>query len=294
MESLAIFVKVADLGSFSAAASALGSTASSVSRTVSRLEDQLGFRLLHRTTRSLSLTLEGTAYLETARDVLDQLRTTAEGLASQSQTGGRVRGSLRVNTGTAYARHVLVPLLRDFGAHQPNVKVDLSVSDQRIDPIAEQIDVTIRIGPLTESDLIGIRLGTVRRVIAASPRYLAAHGTPAHPSELVNHNCLLMSGFRRLSKWPMQVDGRSIRMAVAGSLTADSAEVLLDLAIAGAGIVRFGDFLGAQALQDGRLVSLLNSFHDPDPQPITALVPRERRNLPAVAAFLAFIKERTA
>jgi DNA-binding transcriptional LysR family regulator len=279
---IAFFARTVDLGTFAAVGAEAGLTASGVSRIVTRLESRLGTKLLHRTTRKLVLTQEGETFLAHARSILGAVEAAEAAVASAH---GRPRGHLRLNTGTAFSRYKLARLL-------PELTIDLSVSDRRIDPIANQIDVTIRVGPLAHSELIAARIGEVRRVIVASPRYLERHGTPVTAADLLKHNCLLLSGFARLAQWPMFEDGNRIMMTPKGNITSDSAEVLWDLALAGIGIVRLGDFLGAEALAKGQLVSLLSDCHDDDPQPITALILPGRQTLPRVRALLDFLKSR--
>jgi DNA-binding transcriptional LysR family regulator len=138
--------------------------------------------------------------------------------------------------------------------------------------------------------MIAVRLGEVRRIIAGSPRYLERHGIPQQAADLVRHNCLQLTGFSRLAQWPMFEEGKRVMVAVKGSIRSDSADFLLDLALAGAGLVRFGDFLGEAALKDGRLVPVLTHCHDPDPQPITALILPGRQDIPRVRAFVDFLK----
>lgn len=284
---IAIFVRVLELGTFAAVAEESGLTSSGVSRVISRLEDRLRVKLLHRSTRRLVLTPEGETFLGYARDMLS-LAEAAE--ADVSRTHGRPRGHLRINCGTAFASHKLSPILPRLIERYPEITLDLSVSDRRIDPIAEQIDVTIRVGPLIDSDLIAIRIGTVERIIAASPGYLAARGTPETAQDLEQHNCLLLRGFSRQALWPIYQDGNSVEVAVTGSVTSDSADSLLRMAIASAGIIRLGDFLGEEALAAGQLIPLLEDRHDPDPQPITALVTPGRQYIPRVRAFIEFLK----
>jgi DNA-binding transcriptional LysR family regulator len=284
---LAIFVRTIDLGTFAAVGAESGLTASGISRVVTRLESRLGAKLLHRTTRRLVLTQEGETFLAHARGILAAVEAAEADVAS---TLGRPRGHIRINCGTAFARHRLARLLPGFTAQYPDVTVDLSVNDRRIDPMTDQIDVTIRVGPLVDSALIAVRLGDVRRIIVASPDYLKRHGTPRQATDLLRHNCLLLNGFARLAQWPMFEQGKPVMMAVKGSLSCDSADVLLDLAIAGVGLVRLGDFLGEAALADGRLVRLLDDCHDPDPQPITALILPGRQSIPRVRAFIDFLK----
>jgi DNA-binding transcriptional LysR family regulator len=284
---LAIFVRTIDLGTFAAVGAETGLTASGISRVVTRLESRLGAKLLHRTTRRLVLTQEGETFLAHARGILAAVEAAEADVAS---TLGRPRGHIRVNSGTAFARHRLAQLLPRFTAQYPEVTIDVSINDRRIDPITDQIDVTIRVGPLADGELIAVRLGEVRRIIVASPDYLTRHGTPLRAAELMRHNCLLLNGFARLAQWPMFEEGKRVMMAVSGSVSCDSADVLLDLAMAGVGLVRLGDFLGEAALADGRLVSLLDDCHDPDPQPITALVLPGRQSIPRVRALVDFLK----
>lgn len=286
---IAIFVRVVDRGSFAAAAQEVGLTASGLSRALTRLEHRLGVRLLHRTTRKLVLTQEGELYLRRARDILAAVEAAEAEVAA---TRGRPRGLIRVDTGTAFARHRLARLLPEFQRLHPEVAIELSVGDRRIDPVASQVDVTIRVGALADSALVSRRLGEVRRIIVASPDYLARHGTPAQPAELLRHNCLLLTGFARQANWPFLVDGRRLLLPVRGSISCDSADVLLDLALAGCGVIRLGDFLGEAALAEGRLVALLDDCHDPEPAPITALVLPGRQDIPRVRAFLDFLKQR--
>ena len=287
MSDLAVFVRTVDLGSFAAVGTEVELTASGVSRIVTRLERRIGAKLLHRTTRRLVLTQEGETFLVHARGILAAVEAAEADVAS---VHGRPRGHLRINSGTAFARHRLARLLPPFMDQFPEITVDLSVSDHRIDPIADQVDVTIRVGPLGDSELIAVRLGEVRRVIAGSPRYLERHGVPAQAADLARHNCLQLSGFSRLAQWPMFEQGKRVLVPVKGSIRSDSADFLLDLALAGAGLVRFGDFLGEDAVKDGRLVPVLSHCHDPDPQPITALILPGRQNIPRVRAFVDFLK----
>jgi DNA-binding transcriptional LysR family regulator len=282
------FVRTVDLGSFAAVGVEIGLTPSGVSRIVTRLEDRLGVKLIHRTTRRLALTPEGETFLAHARGILSAVEVAHAAVAS---THGRARGHVRLNSGTAFAKHRLAKLLPDFIAQYPDITIDLSVSDQRIDPISERVDVTIRVGALADSELIAVRLGEVRRVIAASPRYLAVHGTPRQPADLLRHNCLLFS-FSRLSQWPLFENGKRVLVAAKGNVTSDSAELLLDLALAGIGILRLGDFLGESALAQGQLIPLLADCHDDDPQPITALLLPDRQSIPRVRAVVDFLKAR--
>ena len=284
---LAVFVRTIDLGTFAAVGDELGLTSSGVSRIVSRLENRLGVKLIHRTTRRLVLTQEGETYLPHARNILAAMEIAEADVAS---IHGQPRGNIRINTGTAFAKHKLVPLLSRFMTAYPEITVDLSVSDRRIDPVIDQIDVTIRVGPLADSELIGVGLGDVRRVIAASPRYLSRYGVPERATDLLDHNCLQLTGFARLAKWPFLENGKRFLLPVKGTLSSDSADALLDMALTGAGVIRVGDFLGEAALSDGRLMPLLSDCHDDDPQAITALILPGRQSIPRVRKFIDFLK----
>jgi DNA-binding transcriptional LysR family regulator len=286
---IGLFVSVVESGSFSAAAQASGLTPSAVSKAITRMEDRLGVRLLQRTTRRLALTQEGETMLARGKEILAAIES-AE--AEVTANRGRPRGLVKLNTGTAFAKHRLAPVMTEFHARYPDITLELSISDRRVDVIAEQADIAVRTGPLGDSTLIARRIGAMQRVICASPDYLRRNGRPETPRDLANHNCLVLAGFSRLAQWPMRENGQTVLMNVRGSVTTDSAELLLDLALAGLGIVRFGDFLAEDALADGRLVPLLQDFHLTDPQPITALMPPGRQTLPRVRATVDFLAER--
>ncbi len=286
---LSIFVRSIERGSFAAVAGETGLSPSAVSKIISRLEDRLGVKLMHRTTRRLVLTQEGETYLDHARRILAAIEA-AE--AAVTAARGLPRGLIRINTGTAFAKHRLLPVLPAFTKAYPDIQFELTISDQRIDAVAAQVDVTVRVGPLDDSQLIARQIGTVKRIITASPAYLKRSGLPRCPADLAKHNCLVLSGFTRLAEWPLIEDGRRKLFRVSGSLKCDSADMLLDLAVAGYGIVRLGEFLGEEAIAQGRLVRLLEDVHEADPQPISALMLPGRAALPRVRAFIDFLVDR--
>jgi len=283
-----LFVRVADLGSFAAVAEETGMTPPGISKAVTRLENRLGVKLLRRTTRALQLTREGEVYLRHARGILDAL---AAANAAVAPSGDGPSGLLRISSGSAFSKYKLAPRLPAFRDRYPNIRMEVSVSDRRIDLLEERADVAIRVGPLADSRLIGLKIGEIQRVVAASPDYLARFGTPATPADLAQHACLVLTGFRHLSAWPFRVGGQTVRIPVQGSYSSDSADLLLDMAIQGLGIIRFGDFLGEAAIASGKLVPLFQESHDPEPRPITALTSPELRRTDRVRAFLDFLKE---
>lgn len=285
-DDIAIFVRTIDLGTFAAAGLEAGLSASAVARIVTRLEARLGAKLLARTTRRLSLTQEGEIYLAHARAIMSAVEVAAAEVGASKAP----RGLVRINTGNAFARLKLAGWLPAFQAQYPGITLDLTVSDLRGDPALAQTDITIRVGPLADSGLVLVPLGSVSRVIAASPAYLAKYGTPQQPRDLLGHNCLLLSGFARLAQWPLFEGGKRIMLPVKGNVTCDSADLVLDMALAGVGIARFGDFLAERAIADGRLIPLLTGTHDTDPSPISALVLPGRQNIPRVRAMVDFLK----
>ena len=281
------FVRVAERGSFAAAAADLGLTPSALSKLVTRIEDRLGVRLLTRTTRKLALTAEGELFVARSRDILASIEAAEAEVTAASE---RPRGHLRISVGTAVAKQILGPALPVFLDRYADITVELHVSDRQVDLVAEQIDVAIRSGALGDSTLVARKLGEATRVICASPLYLEKHGTPRVPADLLQHNCLTLPG-PAWSQWPFHTHEGINRLAVAGTLTSDNADLLLDMAVAGLGIARLADFMVARALRDGALVRLLVDSHVPESFPIHALTVPGRHRAPRVRAFVDFLAE---
>lgn len=285
--ALEVFVAVVAQGSFSAAGRALGLTPSAVSRSVDRTEQRLGVRLLLRTTRALTLTAEGQAYLGAARRILADLDDTEQAISDQ----GAPRGRLRVSASQAHGRLCIVPLLGAFVQRHPHILVDVNLSDRLVDIAAGQADVGIRFGPLADSTLTARKLGVSRRAVVASPDYLACHGTPSVPEDLLGHNCLSFNFSRVEPIWPFRRDGQNFTLSVRGSIEANNGETLGQLATAGVGITRVGDFSIAAELADGRLVRLLDAYNPGDEEIIHAVFVGGP-NMPArVRAFVDFLAE---
>lgn len=283
------FVTVVERGSFSGAAEVLKLTPSAVSKLVGRLEDRLGVRLVHRTTRRLSLTPEGETYHVRARDIL---ATVADAENEVSDAGRRPRGRLRVNVGTAFALHELAPALPEFLARYPEVDVDLAVTDRMVDLLAEHADIAIRTGAVTDPSLVARKIRDMGRSIAAAPAYLTRRGAPARPEQLLHHDCIVMSSQSGAHRWPFR-DGVEVRLAdVRDRIVVDDAEAALQLALAGGGIVRLGDVLLGKPLREGALVALLGDWHLSETIPISAVYPQGRHRMPKVRAFVDFLVER--
>ncbi len=285
---LEVFVAVAATGSFSGAGRTLSLTPSAVSRTLDRIEARLGARLLLRTTRALTLTAEGQTYLAAARRILADLDEAEQAIADQ----GAPRGRIRVSAAVSHGRVCIVPLLGEFTRRYPRILVDINLSDATVDIAAGQADVAIRAGPLVDSPLMARRLAENGRTIVASPDYLARHGEPGTPEDLLAHNCLNFNFRRAEPVWPFRKDGTDYTLKVGGTVEANSGETLLQLALDGVGIARVGDFGIGEAVAQGRLAPLLQAFN-PGDREIFHAVFVGGANMPArVRVLVDFLVER--
>lgn len=284
---LEVFCAVADGSSFSAAGRSLALTPSAVSRTLDRIEQRLGARLLLRTTRALTLTAEGRAYLAAARRILADLDEAEQAIADQ----GAPRGRIRVSAAVSHGRFCIVPLLGEFVRRYPNIVVDINLGDGLVDVAAGQADVAVRGGPLADSALTARRLGENGRTIVASPDYLARWGVPDTPEDLHDHNCLNFSFRRSEPVWPFRRDGTDYALKVRGAIEANSGETLGQLALDGVGIARVGNFSLGTAIADGRLLPLLEAYNPGDKEVFHAVFVGGT-NMPArVRVFVDFLVE---
>jgi DNA-binding transcriptional LysR family regulator len=193
----------------------------------------------------------------------------------------------------AFGRCQLLPALPKFLERYPDMQLDVELSDQRVDLLAKGVDVAIRLGALDDSTAIARKICDVERIICASPAYIARHGAPRRPKELLQHNCLTVSGFAALRRWPFRTRQGRNTIEVSGNLTASDGEALLDLALQGLGIVRLADFLVGPELRKGTLQPLLVDAHDTTPIPLHALhYSQSRQRSPKVAAMIEFLIER--
>ncbi|MFH6598295.1 LysR family transcriptional regulator [Ectopseudomonas khazarica] len=282
-----VFATVAEQGSLSAAARALGLTPSAVSRIIARTEQRLGARLLLRTTRALTFTAEGEAYLRGARRILADLAEVEEAIADQ----GVPRGRLRVSAALGHGRMTIVPLVAAFIARYPNITVDLSLGDEVVDILGGQADVAVRFGHLPDSPLTARRIGETGQVVVASPAYLERHGTPQQPEDLLQHNCLRFNFRRAEPNWPFIREGQGFSLKVCGNIECSSGEALAQLAREGAGITRIGEFSVTEDLQRGDLVPLLQAFNPGDREPIHAVFVGGTAMPARVRVFVDFLVE---
>lgn len=280
-----VFVRVVEAGSFSEAARLLLMTPSTVSKLIARLEARLGVRLIERSTRRLALTSEGQFYYERSRALLGQLDETEQQIA---QGGAEAEGVIRVTSSVTFGVAALEPILPEFLQAYPRIAVDLSLSDDVVDLYLDRTDVAIRVGKLQDSNLMARRIGETRRRIVASPAYLARHGTPQAPEDLMSHNCLGFNFRRANPVWPMREGGRIVERMLSGSLLANNGETLRRMALAGVGVARIADYHLRGPIARGELVEILQDSDIGETDEIHALF-RGAQFLPArVRAFLDF------
>lgn len=284
-KQISAFVDVASRGSLSAAARIEGVTPAIIGRRLDALEERLGAKLLLRTTRRISLTFEGAAFLEECQRILRELAD-AEGAVSLGSI--RPGGHLKVSAPAGFGRRHVAPLLMDFMTENPEVTVRLELSDRLVDLVEENVDCAIRIGDLADSSLISIRLGEMRRVVVASPDYIARFGVPPAPTFLAEHNCLSL---RQQRGWTLRVDDEVRVVKVGGGFECNDGAVLHDWALAGKGLAWRSLWEVGADIKAGRLMTVLDEFAAP-PVGIHAVVP-QRRHLPLrVRSFIDLLKAR--
>jgi DNA-binding transcriptional LysR family regulator len=288
LAAIEAFVRVAEAQSFSAAARRLRASKSAVSRNVGALEADLGVRLFHRTTRSLTLTEAGRGYFERAQRILADLDEAKEAV---SQLQAAPRGRLRVSAPMSFGFLHLAPALPDFLARYPEVAIDLVMNDRFVDLIDEGFDVAVRIGAMEDSSLIARKLAPMRRVVCASPGYFAAQGAPRTPDDLKGHACLLNSNIASSREWRFTApDGAAWPVEVQGRLSANNGDALRVAALKGLGIANLPTFIVGGDLQAGTLVTALDAFITQNFS-MHAVYPHSRHLSPKVRAFVDFLAD---
>ena len=280
------FVRVVSAGSFSAAARAMKLSPSAVSKLMSRIEGQLGVRLIDRSTRQFRLTPEGELYYDRCVKIVSEIE---EAELAVTQHLVQPRGRLSVNSTIGIGVHRVLPLMPEFLSRFPQIELEVSLSDRVVDLVEEQAEVAIRVGPLQDSSLMARKICESRRVVVASPSYLERNGTPLHPRDLLSHNCLMYNLRSTLNEWPFMVDGSVRPIAVRGSFCGDNGETLRHMAVAGAGIARLGWFQVGENVREGRLVPLLENFHAGELQGVYAVFFGTRHTSVRVRCFVDFL-----
>jgi len=273
LEQLAAFVAVAETGSFTEAAKRLGRDASIVSRRVSQLEQQLGVRLLSRTTRRVALTEVGALYHRRVQGILEEL---ANASREASDVAATPQGLLRVSLPVTFGRQWIAPWLPAFLTRHPQIRIDARFSDRVVDVVAEGFDVAIRVGILRDSSLTSRRLASFRTLLVAAPSYLAAHGKPRTPDDLKTHACIGFTGYASWPDWSLAKEGKRKTVRPAGPFVADNSEAVLMAAIAGAGITFAADWLAGSALREGKLVEVLPGWGGKTEGGVYAILPPGR------------------
>jgi DNA-binding transcriptional LysR family regulator len=288
LASMRAFTKVVQHNSFAAAARDLRLSRSAVSKYVIELEEELGVALLSRTTRSVTPTENGQAYYERCLAILAEVEE-AERVATQSQ--GEVRGLLRINAPMSFGTLHLARAVADFMQKYPQLRIQLVLSDQQIDPVQEGFDVTLRIADLPSSSMIARKIAPAQRVICASPSYLAQRGTPQHPSDLRDHACLTYGHLATGNQWKLTGPDGDHWIAIPWTLCSNNAEALRDAAVNGLGIALLPTFIAGADIQQGRLATILTSYKAPEVS-IYAIYPETRHLSPKVRVFIDFLVER--
>ena len=282
------FNRVADLGSFAAAARDLGISTSSVSRLVADLEAELGVRLLNRTTRRLSLTDSGIAYRDRAREIVDALEELNDATRAQS---GLPSGLLRVTTSITLGESWVVQLLPSFHERYPDIYVGLDISDRVLDLVAEGYDVGVRSGMLKDSSMIARHMMELHYIVCGSPEYVERHGMPQDPNDLARHKCILYSQPNLTGEsWWFEHDGGEITVPVEGVMNVNNAWSVRVLMIAGVGIGFVPDFVVSHDIEAGRLIRMMPGWAA-SADDVHAVYPSKRHLSPKVRAFVDHLYE---
>lgn len=289
LTGIVAFARAASYGSFSAAARSLSVSPSAVSKTIQRLEQQLGLRLFTRTTRSLALTPEGRELHERA---LQLLRAAEDIVQSAAAVRAEPAGTLKIAAPLPIGTRLLAPALPEFRRRHPRLHIDLRLSDRFVNLVEEGVDVAIRIGPLADSGLISRTLAPVRLSAFASPAYLAARGTPRRPEELKDHDCV---NFRYQAtgqplRWLFKVGSRSVEFTPDAHIVVDVSDAVVEVLAAGGGIGMAASWIAAPYVERGLLVPVLADY-PVERSNITAVWPESRRASPNVKAFIAYLEE---
>ncbi|PXF62683.1 LysR substrate-binding domain-containing protein [Kangiella spongicola] len=277
------FVAVAEEGSFTAAAKKLDLSTAQVSRQISQLESRLGVKLLYRTTRTVTITQEGSIYYQHCRAVLDGLQHAEDELLNLQS---KPQGKIKLTATVTYGEQIVLPLINKFVMRYPDIEVEAYLTNKRVDLVEENYDLAIRIGDLEDSTMMARKLSKRSNYVCAAPEYLHKYGTPHTISELSNHNCLLGT----LDHWRFVVEGREKSVKVKGNLRYNSGFGLTQAALNGIGIVQLPDYYTQDYITQGLLVPLLESYRIPV-EGIWAVYPQNRFMSPKLRVLIDFLVE---
>ncbi|WP_289030911.1 LysR family transcriptional regulator [uncultured Paraglaciecola sp.] len=285
---LETFVKVVEQGSFSAAARHLNLTPSSISKTITRLEQRLGARLFNRSTRSLELTSEGCTFYERGVRIIADLNEAEQLVCLQKSPTGRIR----VNCNIPFGKKYILPLLPKFLEKYPDVTLDIELTDQVVNLLEERTDIAIRSGKLQDSSLISRMLGTSRMVVVASPEYLKHYGEPKCIEDYTNHNLLSFTFLRSVREWPFHIENKELTVSPNGNIKVSDGDSLRHLVLSGTGIGRLAYFQVKDDIESGKLKILMDSFTNRYTESIYAVYVGQGGILPLrIRAFVDFLVE---
>jgi DNA-binding transcriptional LysR family regulator len=285
LTSMKVFAAVVETGSFAAASDRLDMSRAMTSKYVAHLEEHLGTRLLQRTTRKLTLTESGATYYERCVQILADISEAEEGALHLTEAP---RGTLRLTVPVSFGILHMGPVISDYMKQYPDVKVDLLVTDRRVDLLEEGLDMAIRIGSLSESGLVAKKFASDRVVICGSPEYLQRLGTPKTPAELAQHNCLTYSLSATGDEWKMEGPDGQHTVKVSGSLRATNGDLVKLAALGGVGLMRQPLFICGEDLRAGRLVEVLPEYRS-DSMGIYAVYPSRKHLSAKVRTFVDFV-----
>ncbi|UIN54797.1 LysR family transcriptional regulator [Pseudomonas kribbensis] len=285
LNAMAIFVRVVERGSFSAVARELHTTQPTISKVLRALENQLGGKLIARSTRKLSLTDEGQRYYNECRNILAAVDAAEQRFQSGRET---VAGPLRIGSSVSFGRLQIASRLADFLQRYPQVQVDLQLSDQNLDLVSEGLDVSLRIGDLNDSGMIARRIGTTHRLTVATPDYLRRQGHPQSPQDLAQHNCLQFNLLSTQNLWTYEKDGQHHDVRIQGNAQSNNSEAIREMVLGGLGISLSPVWLFSEDLKAGRVIALLQDYQTRS-LPIHAVSPVNRRQSARVNAFVDFM-----
>ncbi len=282
IEHLRLFVRIASTHNISQAGKELGLSAPVASMHINKLEESIGARLIHRTTRKVSLTEEGETLLPYAEKIISSVDTAQ---ATVGKGSACPKGTLRITAPASFGRLHLIPALKDFLAQYPELSVDIHLNDTMVDLINGGFDVAIRNADLKDSSFIAKKLATDKRIMCASPDYIHTYGMPQHPSELKQHVCIKHTG---LESWVFKTPEGIEHIKAKGRIRVDQGEAVRDAAIDGMGIAMCATWIAYQHLKEGSLVQVLDKYTLIDDSAIWAIYPSSRLLAPKVRAFINY------
>lgn len=292
LQAMEVFVQVVDAGSFTRAADNMKLPKATVSTLIAGLEAALSVKLLNRTTRRVSLTTDGAAYYERCRSILAEVQEAEEAL---SRTRASPSGRLRIDVPTGFGRHILVPALPDFMRRYPDIQIELGCTDRPVDMIEEGVDCVVRGGDLVDSSLIARRVGSVHFVTCAAPSYLALHGRPRHPDDLLGHQCVNYFSAKtgKILEWDFASAEEKVKIKVPGRLAVNDSNAYMEAVLAGMGIAQMPAATICPYLQTGQLELVLEEWCV-DPLPLHIMYPQNRHLSAKVRVFVEWTADMLA